>query len=65
MPGAMDGFYPLSSEELDELEAFLMEDRDGPDAMMLDTMDGYLHAVAIGPVTLKPQQWLPPIWGHT
>ena len=65
MANAANGFSPLSSEELDELEAFLMEDRDGPDAMMLDTMDGYLHAVAIGPVTLKPQEWLPPIWGHT
>jgi uncharacterized protein len=65
MANAANGFSPLSSEELDELEAFLMEDRDGPDAMMLDTMDGYLHAVAIGPVTLNPQEWLPPIWGHT
>ncbi len=24
-----------------------------------------MHAVAIGPKTLKPQQWLPPIWGLT
>ncbi|MGA1315701.1 MAG: YecA family protein [Rubrivivax sp.] len=28
-------------------------------------MDGYLHAVAIGPITLPVQQWLPPIWGQT
>ncbi|NBU89129.1 MAG: YecA family protein [Betaproteobacteria bacterium] len=50
---------------IQELHDFLMEDRDGAEAMMLDTMDGFLHAVAIGPITLKPQQWLPPIWGHT
>ena len=62
---AMRGLSPLSDEEIEELEAFLMEDRDGAEAMMFDTMDGYMHAVAIGPTTLKPQQWLPPIWGHT
>ena len=62
---APHGFSPLSDDEVDELEAFLMEDRDGTEAMMFDTMDGYMHAVAIGPTTLKPQQWLPPIWGHT
>ncbi|MEY2785652.1 MAG: hypothetical protein RL277_1862 [Planctomycetota bacterium] len=65
MSPAPHGFSPLSDEEIDELEAFLMEDRDGAEAMMFDTMDGYMHAVAIGPTTLKPQQWLPPIWGHT
>ena len=65
MPPTPHGFSPLSDEEVDELEAFLMEERDGSEAMMFDTMDGYMHAVAIGPTTLKPQQWLPPIWGHT
>ena len=65
MPTAPHGFSPLSDEEIDELEAFLMQDRDGADAMMFDTMDGYMHAVAIGPTTLKPQQWLPPVWGQT
>jgi uncharacterized protein len=65
MPTAPHGLSPLSDEEVQELEDFLMEDRDGAEAMMFDTMDGYLHAVAIGPTTLKPQQWLPAIWGHT
>lgn len=62
MPTAPHGFSPLSDEEIDELKAFLMEDCDGAEAMMFDTMDGYMHAVATGPKTLKPQQWLPPIW---
>ena len=48
MSPAPHGFSPLSDEEIDELEAFLMEDRDGAEAMMFDTMDGYMHAVAIG-----------------
>ena len=65
MPATPLGFTPLSEEEIQELEAFLMEDRDGVDAMMFDAMDGLLHAVAIGPTTLMPRQWLPPIWGHT
>ena len=65
MPAAPHGLSPLSDEEAQELEDFLMEDRDGAEALMFDTMDGYLHAVAIGPTTLKPQQWLPAIWGHT
>jgi hypothetical protein len=64
MPSATHGLSPLSDEEIEELEAFLMEDRDGAEAMMFDTMDGYMHAVAIGPTTPNPQQWLPPIWGH-
>jgi uncharacterized protein len=55
---------PLSEEELDELDAFLMEDRGDDDGMMLDAVDGYLHAVAIGPTTLMPSQWLPGIWGR-
>ena len=50
MPSATHGLSPLSDEEIEELEAFLMEDRDGAEAMMFDTMDGYMHAVvAIGP----------------
>ena len=65
MPPATHGLSPLSDKEIEELEAFLMEDRDGAEAMMFDTMDGYMHAVAIGPTTPKPQQWLPPIWEHT
>ena len=62
MPTTPPGLVPLTEDEIEELEAFLMEDREGAEAMMFDTMDGYLHAVAIGPTTLRPQQWLPPIW---
>ncbi|MFM8345643.1 MAG: YecA family protein, partial [Betaproteobacteria bacterium] len=62
MPTTPPGLVPLTEDEIEELEAFLMEDREGAEAMMFDMMDGYLHAVAIGPTTLRPQQWLPPIW---
>lgn len=40
MSPAPHGFSSLSDDEVDELEAFLMEDRDGAEAMMFDTMDG-------------------------
>lgn len=30
---------------------------------MIDMLDGYLHAIAIGPTRLTPNQWLPNIWG--
>lgn len=56
---------PLSQEEMDELDAFLMSDITSDESMMLDTLDGYLTAIASGPVTLKPDDWLPGIWGPT
>lgn len=31
--------------------------------MMLDMIDGFFHAIAIGPTTVPPKQWLPKIWG--
>ena len=34
MPTAPHGLSPLSDEEAQELEDFLMEDRDGSEAMM-------------------------------
>jgi uncharacterized protein len=27
-------------------------------------LDGYLHAIAIGPQTIMPSQWLPKVWGQ-
>ena len=54
---------PLSEEEIDELDDFLMSDAVTDEAMMLDQLDGYLTAIIIGPVTLRMQDWLPGIWG--
>ena len=31
--------------------------------MLIGTFDGYLQAIAIGPITLHPKQWLPKVWG--
>lgn len=53
---------PLTHEEMDALESYLL-DLDVEDGMTLDMLDGYLHALAIGPVTVMPSQWLPKVWG--
>ncbi len=57
-------FTPLSDDELSELDHFLLFGVDGDESMTMDTLDGYLHAIAIGPITLMPQQWMPGIWGE-
>ena len=53
---------PLSEAELDELDQFLLY-LDEEESMTLDTLDGFLHAIAIGPETLMPSRWLPRVWG--
>ena len=54
---------PLSEEEIDELDDFLMSDAVSDETMMLDQLDGYLTAIIIGPTTLRMQDWLSGIWG--
>ena len=56
-------FSPLSEDEFDELDHFLLYEVDTEEGMTLDMADGFLHAIAIGPTTLHPKQWLPKIWG--
>jgi uncharacterized protein len=55
----------LSDNDVDELDEFLMSDLTSNSTLMVDGLDGYLTAIAIGPVTLMPSQWLPGIWGPT
>ncbi len=54
---------PLSEEELRELDQFLLY-LDTEESMTLDMLDGFLHAMAIGPETVMPSQWLPKVWGR-
>ena len=53
----------LPDDELDELDQFLMSDLVSDATLLIDGLDGYLTAIAIGPITLMPSQWLPGIWG--
>ena len=56
---------PLSDEEMDELDSFLMSDATSDETMMLDCLDGFLTAIVSGPVMVKPSEWLPRVWGPT
>lgn len=55
---------PLSEKEFDELDRFLLSERSPEDAMTMDTLHGYLTAIAIGPETIMPAEWLPRVWGQ-
>ena len=50
---------PLTDAELDELEAFLASDAVPQDCMDLEMLDGYLTAIASGPESIQPSEWLP------
>lgn len=57
-------FSPLIEAELQELEEFLLYEVQCDEGMSVDTLDGYLHAIVIGPTSLMPQRWMPGIWGE-
>lgn len=54
---------PLSDEELDELDRFLMSDAVNEEALDISMLDGFLTALAVGPNNLPPSRWLPVVWG--
>ncbi|MES2298747.1 MAG: UPF0149 family protein [Pseudomonadota bacterium] len=54
---------PLSEKEFNELDQFLLSERSPDDAMTMDTLHGYLTAIAIGPETIMPAEWLARVWG--
>lgn len=53
----------LSDQEFDELDRFLMSAHCSDETMAMDALNGYLTAIAIGPVVIPPEQWVPRIWG--
>ncbi|MCF8217160.1 MAG: UPF0149 family protein [Chlorobium sp.] len=57
-----DLLQPLSSEELDELEDFLLSDVHGEKSMTLDMLDGFLASLAVGPSVMMPDDWLPMVF---
>ncbi|TFW09377.1 UPF0149 family protein [Oxalobacteraceae bacterium OM1] len=54
---------PLSDKEFKELDQFLLSDRCADDGMTMDSLHGYLTALAIGPEQVMMSEWLPRIWG--
>jgi uncharacterized protein len=55
---------PLSEQEFNTLDKFLLSERAPEDAMTMDTLHGFLTAIAIGPETIMPAEWLPHVWGE-
>jgi uncharacterized protein len=53
----------LSDDEWNELSGILISDSMSDETLTAESLDGYLTAIAIGPITLMPSQWLPGIWG--
>jgi uncharacterized protein len=61
----MDLSQPLSDEEFDELDRFLVSEGTPDDCMDISMLDGFLTAIVIGPNLIPPSQWLPLVWGET
>jgi uncharacterized protein len=54
---------PLTQVEFSELDRFLASDLTSEHTMMVDTLDGFLTAIALGPTDIPVSQWLPRVWG--
>lgn len=54
----------LSEAELDWLDRFLTGPESTADTMSLEVLDGFLTALAIGPVPSVETDWLPAVWGE-
>jgi len=53
---------PITDAEVEELENFLFSDKVPEECMTLSELDGFLTALAVGPVTVPPSEWLPVVW---
>ena len=54
---------PLSDSEFEELDDLLLSDDLPEGCMDAVTLEGFLTAIAIGPVTVTPEHWLPQVFG--
>lgn len=52
----------LSDDELDELDRYLRTHvQEGDDRLLLDGVHGLLSALAVGPLQVLPEEWLPEV----
>jgi uncharacterized protein len=56
---------PLSDKEFQELDSFLLSERCTEDTMTMDSLHGFLTAIAIGPQEVPMAEWLPHVWGES
>jgi uncharacterized protein len=55
--------HPLSESEIDELANFLESEAAPEESMSIEQADGFLCALAAGPLPVAPARWLPILWG--
>jgi len=53
---------PLSHEEIQELDQFLLESEGIEESMDISTLDGFLTAIVCGPKTIMPSEWIRWVW---
>ena len=53
---------PLTDEEIEELDRFLLEAEGIPESMDVSTLDGFLTAIVCGPKTILPSEWMRWVW---
>ncbi len=60
-PGSLDN--PLTDEEIEALEEFLMSESVPEGTMGVSMLDGLLTGIIVGPDLVPPSKWLPLVWG--
>ena len=53
---------PLTDDEIDELDDFLLSDESPEASMDISTFDGFLAAIVLNPDVILPSHWLPWVW---
>ena len=59
----MDLFTPLSDNEIEELDNFLLDLESDESILNVSELDGLFTAVISSPDTIPPSEWLEVIWG--
>ena len=58
----MQGYDPMTEDELEALDEFLTDAPELANAMDISTLDGFLTAVVCSPKVTLPSGWMPWIW---
>ena len=53
---------PLTDEEIEELDHFLLETVGIEESMDISSLDGFLTAIVCGPKTIMPGEWMRWVW---
>ena len=53
---------PLTDDEIKELDQFLLDAEGIEESMDISTLDGFLTAIACGPKTIMPSEWMRWVW---